>query len=327
MRLPPLGVCVTVLACLRAGVPSAGAGESGALERRLEILGNPDHPDAERVRARDYLVRQGAATELVELAKQTKHETVRLHVAIALSRLKAGREVIAANFALLQEWRKAEDPALGYWAVQAIANARTPEAVEALGTVLQELGTAYRAAKDEAAQARRKAEAAKAAAKAAKGKTGADAKATEDAERAKAAQAEARAAKLEPMLVAVARALGSMEKAVPEERAKVLLGEWLVGDKKSATMRVAGLEAFRAWGEAAPDVVTALFEVARTDPEEEAWRAAVQALRVVAKVGSVRLMSGFAPGTSEKERQDNLKIWESEWDVTRATAPPTKKGE
>lgn len=307
MAPPRVGPCVALVLTLLLAAPGAIAGEAPAAEparpkfpkaiqTRLDILANLALPDSARAKARKELARQGAAEALLWLAADTQSENVRMHVAIALSRLTRNRATIGQNLAVLSGWLKAEDPALHYWAVRAMANARTTAAAKILGTTLETIGAQYTAA-IEAAEA-----------------------ATKKKEPAKALQAKARAAKLKPMLVVIARALGSMGKtAAADERKKHLLGHLLIGNTKSAALRIAGIEGMRLWGLRTPDIVAALFKVARDDPQEEVWRAAIKALQLLARIPRTELML-YPPGISKAERLRKLKLWEAEWKILRRAA-------
>lgn len=305
MAPPRVGTCVALVLALLLAAPGAIAGEApapepprpkfpGPIQKLLDTVADLDLPDRARAKARTGLARQGAAEALLWLAADTQSENVRMHVAIALSRLTRNRGTIGQNLATLSGWLKAEDPALHYWAVRAMANARTTEAASILGTTLETIGAQYTAAID-AAEA-----------------------ATKKKEPAKALQAKARAAKLKPMLVVIARALGSMGKtAAADERKKHLLGHLLVGNTKSSALRIAGIEGMRLWGLRSPDIVAALFKVARDDPDEEVWRAAIKALQGLARIPRTELM---LPAVSKPKRVRKLKLWEKEWKILRRAA-------
>jgi hypothetical protein len=109
------------------------------------------------------------------------------------------------------------------------------------------------------------------------------------------------------------------KKAAIEERKKILLGELFLANKESPVMRIAGSDALRVWGLGSADIVKALFHVARTDSEEEVWRAAVTALKVVARIDSIVLML-YPPGIKKAERLSKLKVWEGEWKIRHKEA-------
>ena len=107
----------------------------------IDALKDLGRADGVRATARSDLVREidsgrasakAAADELIRLAKETQSTNVRMHVAIALSELRKRRDLVVANLALLAEWAKAQNVALRYRAVLAIANARTEGAVDLL---------------------------------------------------------------------------------------------------------------------------------------------------------------------------------------------------
>jgi hypothetical protein len=319
MHAPRLRTFVAVLASVAVLAPRADAATSDPIQRRVAILADAEKDQKTRIEARDYLARRGATQELIALAKESDDERVRLHVAIALGRLRRNRSPIAENLDLVAPWLKAEDPALQYWAIHAVANARTAAAVERLEACLEEIGTAYEAAKKEVLEAQKTAKEALEAVKKAgtDGDTAQAKQAEASAAKARAARAEARAGRLEPLLAAMARALGEMgETVAADQRKALLLGKHLLGNKNHASLQVAGAEGLRLWRNDSPDVVAALFEVARTSDDEVVWRAAAKTLLQVARVSRTELML-FPPGIDKAKRIEKLKLWESEWKVQR----------
>jgi len=323
MSLPRLRVLLALLigSLAAAGPALAATRGSSVVERRVALLADEARTDAERVDAREYLVRRAAVAELIALGKQTKSTNVRMHVAIALARLKRSHGEIAAALPTLGAWLEEADPAVRYWSVYAIANAQTLEAVTLLEGAIKKAGEAHKAAVADLLAAQKKAVAARAAAKASKDETVTKAKLAEaSAADAQATQAGARAQRLEPMVAAIARAVGMMGKNVADDKRRaILLSEHLAGNADSTSLRVAGIEGLRKWGDPLPENVKALFKVAREDASEEVWRAAIKTLQSIARIDQIDYMQ-YKAGVSKAERLRKLKVWESEWQVKQRAA-------
>lgn len=296
MSLPRAALFPAFLMAVLTAAPSALAATVEAddtppgIPEWIKILGDVDKPDKQRASARGDLTDEGAVKELLELWKATKDENVRMHVAIALAKVDKGRDVIGKNLDVLAEGLAAKDAALRYWTVFAIANARTAKALQLLAEALK--------AAVEALEAKTKP------------KEGADKPATKVVDRV---------TNEERLIVAIARALGSMGTDVlAGERAKLLFGAALLGNAAHARIRIGAIEALRVWGRKTGDIVLPLFQVAKTDPDEAVWRAAARALQTLART-QVFIQNVPPPvGCTEETRQDRLKVWERQWKIEAA---------
>ena len=121
---------------------------------RIATLADMAKTDEARVRARNQLVTDGALLKkmsvdaLIELGKvadqllldHDRTENVRMHVAIALSKIGQRDEAnkVVANYGLLKGWLESKDGdvAVRHWAALAIANTRTAEALKLLDKTL-----------------------------------------------------------------------------------------------------------------------------------------------------------------------------------------------
>lgn len=111
----------------------------------LAILADTTKPDRERVAARrklltDALLAKASIQALIDLGKATTDNNVRMHVALALSRVRRRGDVepILKNYDLLKSWLNGGDgdAALRHWAAMAVVNTRTAEALETLEPML-----------------------------------------------------------------------------------------------------------------------------------------------------------------------------------------------
>jgi len=123
---------------------------------RIAILADVSKTDEARVSARDQLatsralLKKKSVDALIELGKvadqllldHDQAENVRMHVAIALSKIRQRGEAnkVVANYGLLKAWLdgKDGDVAVRHWAALAIANTRTAEALKLLDKTLND---------------------------------------------------------------------------------------------------------------------------------------------------------------------------------------------
>jgi len=126
---------------------------------QIAILADTTKPDKERVTARrellaDKLLAKGSIAALIALGKVATEgdlpeqpgldkdgisNNVRMHVALALSRVRRpDSKPIVDNYALLKGWldSKSSDPAVRHWTARAIVNTRTAEALKIVEPVL-----------------------------------------------------------------------------------------------------------------------------------------------------------------------------------------------
>lgn len=119
---------------------------------RIATLADVAKSDDARVRARDdlitdrTLVARQSVNALISLGRiagelpleDDQKDNVRMHVAIALSRIRQRTEAEKVDYDLLAAWLdgKDADAALRHWAALAIANTRTPRALKLLDRIL-----------------------------------------------------------------------------------------------------------------------------------------------------------------------------------------------
>ncbi|MBM4042898.1 MAG: HEAT repeat domain-containing protein, partial [Planctomycetes bacterium] len=113
--------------------------------------------------------------------------------------------------------------------------------------------------------------------------------------------------------MAVARALGAWRGPGLVDQVVPLLVPLL--KDKDLEIRMAGCDALRLTNLDREEVVEPLLEVAKEDPDERGWRAAVFALRLVAGGGLT-----IVQGATDEERKQALDVWEKQWRRKRKAA-------
>jgi len=283
MRLMRPVARLAVLIGLLALSRSAWAGASAeAIANWAGVVNDLAQPDADRMKARDHLIQQGAPglDALVELgkkpglAKEEDNDNVRMQVAIALANVRIGpaadrnadvvRKKAAENLDLLKSWleRKDADPALRYWAIRAISFAQAQGSLNILKNALD--------------------------------------------------------AKPDPSVrMSIARSLGLWEPPALTTVAIPMLTAMLKDQDPAA--RVAAVEGLRLTKRNEEDVVVPLFGILESDPDEAAWRAAAKAIESLTKMDFNKfLVERHTP----KERKEFFDQRELDWKRPRAPVAP-----